>query len=282
MDHTAPPSESLLLQAHRFLQQETNCGFLRRDAAGRILEVNERLCELLEKVHEELIGRAANDVVADLQTSTDSYEADLVSTSGIQRRVLITTAPLVLNGTIVGYVDSLVDITGHRAMKLKLVEEVQFMSRLASTDGLTGLSNRNAFLEALSRSLDLESNCPLAVVIADLDHFKAINDRFGHAAGDEALVQFARKLSSAVRESDVVARLGGDEFAVLLPKAAFSIASDIFGRLMDKLQFEFEFEGNSIAVRASVGWAHSDEGTEQIMRVADERMYKEKRKSPTR
>jgi len=281
MESPAPLDEALLLQSREFLLRQTNVGFMRRDLDGRILEVNEPLCALLERTPAELISCVATELVAELRVEAATFEVDLTSKTGIRRRVQVTTAPLIIGSATAGFLDALVDLTGHRAMKSKLVEEVQLMSRLASTDSLTGLSNRNAFLESLGLHQEEESQGQYAVVIADLDQFKTINDRLGHAAGDEALVQFARKLASAVRDSDVVARLGGDEFAVLLPRATFSVAAEIVGRLRDSLQFEFEFEGSRIEISASVGWAHCDEGKEQVLRLADERMYQEKRRSTT-
>lgn len=281
MESPAPLDEALLRQIREFLLRQTNVGFMRRDLNGRILEVNEQFCALLERTPAELMGCVGSDFGAELQVEAATYEVDLITKTGIHRRVQVTTAPLKIDSATAGYLDALVDVTCHRAMKSKLVEEVQLMSRLASTDSLTGLWNRNAFLESLGLHQEGESQGQYAIVIADLDRFKAINDRLGHAAGDEALIQFARILGSAVRESDVVARIGGDEFAVLLPKATFAVAADIVGRLRDSIQFEFEFEGSRIEIRASVGWAHCDEGKEQVLRLADERMYQDKRKSTT-
>lgn len=89
---------------------------------------------------------------------------------------------------------------------------------LSATDELTGLPNRRAFERALHRELERarRGGTPLAVGLVDVDHFKAFNDRFGHPVGDRVLAQVARRLTSALRETDLVARWGGEEFAVLL------------------------------------------------------------------
>ncbi|WGM20410.1 GGDEF domain-containing protein [Paenarthrobacter sp. OM7] len=114
----------------------------------------------------------------------------------------------------------------------------QLIKRLrerADRDHLTGLLNRGAFLELAARSLAESSPRGAALILADLDNFKAVNDEHGHAAGDSALRAFAAACTSSVRSSDLVARYGGEEFVLLLPGAtqqrAEAIASDISGRL---------------------------------------------------
>ncbi len=93
------------------------------------------------------------------------------------------------------------------------------MARLATTDCLTGLPNRHAFLERAehARQAALRQRQPLALAMMDIDHFKQINDRFGHATGDEALSVFARTVRETLRAHETVGRLGGEEFAMVLP-----------------------------------------------------------------
>jgi diguanylate cyclase (GGDEF)-like protein len=101
-----------------------------------------------------------------------------------------------------------------RELSLRLAEA----ERLADRDTLTPLLNRRAFLREVGRAIAMarRHEIPASVIFFDLDDFKSVNDRFGHAAGDAALTAVAERLLAAVRESDVVGRLGGDEFAVLL------------------------------------------------------------------
>jgi diguanylate cyclase (GGDEF)-like protein len=93
------------------------------------------------------------------------------------------------------------------------------MQRLATTDFLTGLANRRAFFEQAesARLLAIRLRKPIALMMLDIDHFKQLNDRFGHATGDEALVLFASTSRTVLREHDIMGRLGGEEFAVALP-----------------------------------------------------------------
>ncbi len=154
---------------------------------------------------------------------------------------------------------------------------------LASTDALTGCANRRA-LEAqvqVELAYAARKKRPCAVVIADLDHFKKVNDVHGHAAGDAVLVEAARLLRSSVRPGDLVARYGGEEFCVLLRDADSTLASIAAERLCAALRgMKCEVNGASISVRASVGVAASPtDGTEpweSLFRRADGALYRAK------
>lgn len=106
---------------------------------------------------------------------------------------------------------------------------------LAQTDSLSGVLNRGAFLEAATHRLDLRAvDQPLVVAVIDIDHFKTINDTYGHAAGDEVIRRMADFLNGAVRRGDLVGRLGGDEFALLVAAAAPQ-AHDLLERLRQRV-----------------------------------------------
>jgi diguanylate cyclase (GGDEF)-like protein len=127
---------------------------------------------------------------------------------------------------------------------------------IAHHDLLTGLPNRHLFLNRLTQSLAkaARANHPLGLLFLDLDHFKAINDTLGHVAGDQVLVQVAKRLKQSVRGSDTVARLGGDEFTVILdvlddPADASAVAEKIIQSLRQPL----EVQGREVKVSASIG-----------------------------
>ena len=118
---------------------------------------------------------------------------------------------------LAGYI--LMIVNGFGFLLLCKEKDDSEMARLASTDSLTGLPNRHAFLERAehARQVALRQRQPLALAMMDIDHFKQINDRFGHATGDEALIVFSRTVHETLRAHETVGRLGGEEFAMVLP-----------------------------------------------------------------
>ncbi|GAA3397249.1 putative bifunctional diguanylate cyclase/phosphodiesterase [Cryptosporangium minutisporangium] len=153
------------------------------------------------------------------------------------------------------------------------------LAHQAYHDPLTGLANRTLFSDRLAEALASDRPRP-ALLLVDLDGFKAVNDTRGHAAGDQLLVAVAGRLRGAVRATDTVARLGGDEFAVLLPGAAgeadaVAVATVILERVSQPVSVG---DGNPVAVRASVGIALADDRStaELLLRDADLALYEAK------
>jgi diguanylate cyclase (GGDEF)-like protein len=146
---------------------------------------------------------------------------------------------------------------------------------LAHIDGLTGLANRRA----LDQALDETRSATAVLILLDLDGFKAVNDTYGHAAGDELLIMVARRLHNGVRRGDLVARLGGDEFAVLLDGSITSPGSMIehFRGLIE--QPVHLADGNVVQVSASIGVSTATPETTagELLRQADMAMYDVKR-----
>lgn len=153
------------------------------------------------------------------------------------------------------------------------------LRRAATTDELTGLLNRRAFLAALDTEIarSARSGAPLALALIDLDHFKSVNDRFGHAGGDEVLRRFAELARETMRTGDVLGRLGGEEFAVLMPDTD-QVQSGIAGeRLRDGIARRriILSSGALCQVTISVGVAHYHPGEERdrLILRADEALY---------
>ena len=116
--------------------------------------------------------------------------------------------------------------------------QLETQRRLALTDGLTGLANRKALDERLNEeiSIAVQRSTPIAVALADIDHFKRVNDTYGHAAGDRALALFARILGTRVRASDFCARYGGEEFVILFPSSTAQIAEQVVEQVREFVQ----------------------------------------------
>jgi diguanylate cyclase (GGDEF)-like protein len=157
----------------------------------------------------------------------------------------------------------------------------------ATHDALTGLPNRALFYERLHQSIDsaLRANTRLGVLNLDLDGLKPINDTYGHRVGDAAIREAATRIKSAARETDTVARLGGDEFGVIL--AGLGASEDVErtrGRISERVNSPFEFEGVNIDLGVSIGVAVLPEdgmSAVDLFDCADKAMYatKQRRKA---
>jgi len=153
------------------------------------------------------------------------------------------------------------------------------LEQLVDTDALTGVLNRRALFNALSRELDSERGCaaPLALIIFDIDHFKLVNDRYGHAAGDAVLRQVAGLANSLVHCRDVLARYGGEEFVIVLPGCAASDSLWLAERVRVALRsLEIPVGQGVLRVTASFGVTMrrpSDVTPDQILGRADEALY---------
>lgn len=147
----------------------------------------------------------------------------------------------------------------------------------AEHDPLTGLPNRLLFDRRLRETAVRDR---LAVLFIDMDGFKAINDRYGHAAGDELLVAVGERLRRCARGSDTVARLGGDEFAILLDGADDDLAAGVAERITARLAEPIQLAAATVAVGASVGVAIGGIGSDpdQLLTEADRQMYEVKRR----
>lgn len=152
------------------------------------------------------------------------------------------------------------------------------LSTLAHTDEMTGLANRRAFMRAANsrfKTTDFEYS-GLALMIVDLDHFKRVNDEYGHDAGDEVLINAARQIYEACPQNCLVARLGGEEFAVMMPyesvKELHQGAENIRARVA---AIPCEYQGQTIHVSASlgVGIAHPRDTVSDVLSRADNALY---------
>ena len=149
------------------------------------------------------------------------------------------------------------------------------LAQAALTDPLTGLANRRHFEAELERCIATgREGC---VALVDLDHFKRVNDRFGHAAGDAVLKTFARIARAELRASDLVARIGGEEFALLLPGAGLDVAEMVCGRLGAALSRTATSHGKvSVLVTSSIGLALIRNGARHCLEEADRALYQAK------
>ncbi len=169
----------------------------------------------------------------------------------------------------------------HRALLVSRTEATR-LHELAVTDGLTQVANHRHFQDRLREEFRRAQRYddPLALILIDLDHFKTVNDNFGHQAGDEVLVAVAAAIKAAVRETDFVARYGGEEFAVLLPKTHLAGALTVAERTAADVK-QLVVGSAGLKVTGSFGVSgfpgRSVNTSEQLVRTADEALYRAKR-----
>ncbi len=204
-------------------------------------------------------------------------EAQLRTAAGAQLVVRLSVTALVdAAGNAQGYMAVISDLTEARRASDEIL-------RLATTDSLTGLPNRTLFQDRLNQAVSQarREQQSFALLFADLDHFKEVNDTLGHAIGDELLMVIAHRLHDAVREMDTVARLGGDEFVVLLPNINRDNALELADRLVHQLHEPMVLDGTpDYRAQASVGlvmFPDDGDSAEALLRHADQAMYAAKR-----
>ncbi|MDP3544700.1 MAG: PleD family two-component system response regulator [Phreatobacter sp.] len=167
----------------------------------------------------------------------------------------------------------------------RLRDNVQQSMEMAITDGLTGLHNRRYMESHLGTLVDQASmrGKPLAVLVLDIDYFKAVNDTWGHDAGDEVLREFAQRLRKSVRGIDLVCRLGGEEFVVVMPDTDAGVASIVAERIRNRVAsepFAIHKGARAIDVTVSIGMAQrlaGDTDADTLLKRADQALYRAKR-----
>jgi diguanylate cyclase (GGDEF)-like protein len=164
-----------------------------------------------------------------------------------------------------------------------IVEQEISTYQMATVDELTRLQNRRGFLALAQHALSLAMRkaTPCCLVFFDLDKFKAINDNFGHAEGDKALLAFADQMRRSFRDADILARLGGDEFVVLLLDCPQALAQTIVDRLLAALDRRNQFSHSGYAIVCSYGIVlvslDTPEPVDALLSRADMLMYENKR-----
>lgn len=204
--------------------------------------------------------------------SSDTREIEVLI-NGEKQYFDVRTFPLQLDTRQLGWTTIFANITARQ----RVLEELR---RHADTDELTEVSNRRSFVTALKRESARSSRhrLPYSVIFVDLDYFKNINDRFGHAAGDCALRAVAEAIRACLRDSDLLARYGGDEFAVLLPQTELQAALEVASRVRSVVgSSRITHEGQEFGLSISIGVASCNSSHavdwKRLLKNADQALY---------
>ena len=222
------------------------------------------------------IAAPAMRAMAKADTITN-YDTRFTRVDGSMFHVTFTVSPIISDATVKGAVLVFRDITERKEFEEQL-------ARHAFHDALTGLPNRRLFLDHLDHALrrSTRNDEQHAVLFADVDRFKIINDSLGHHAGDQLLMAIADKLRAAIRPGDVLARFGGDEFTLLLegvatPEDSIACAQRIMDRMREPITLP---DGHEIVATVSIGIAltSNDKSRDDVLHDADVAMYQAKAK----
>jgi diguanylate cyclase (GGDEF)-like protein/PAS domain S-box-containing protein len=253
---------------------------------GRLLMVNDRFCAILDRSSAELLAGDFQHI-----THTDDLQADLnqvaaliageISHYSMEKRYIRGDDSLIWTNLTVSLVRQ---PDGEPDFFVAVVEDIsarKTAEALASNDPLTGLPNRRMVLDQLAHRLSRlpTHHAPLAVAYLDVDRFKRVNDRFGHAEGDRCLIAIADALKGALRTNDLLGRMAGDEFVLILPDADLAATDALLHRLCDAVERLPEYPRWNIGM--SAGAIIVPPGTraepDLVLNAADQLMYRVKR-----
>ena len=266
-------------EMYRILLDESSDPIFTFYSDGTYRYVNKAFADGVGRKLEEIIGNKIWDVFSKDEADKRFAAVKWVFENGQVRvievrvprpdgdRYYITTVKPILGES--GEVLSVICISKDITVRKRMEEELRHLS---TYDFLSGLYNRNFFETEVARIQDSRL-FPVSVVMVDLNHLKTVNDRYGHAAGDELIRKAARVLKESFRAEEIIARFGGDEFVVLLPETGQAAVGEAVARLRANVERQHD-----PLLSLAVGWAsgETDCSLQDLMRLADDRMYQEK------
>lgn len=257
---------------------------------GRFAYVNKALVELFELPPDKIIGKNCHDLGLPNATELQGQIDQVINTKKQLRAEMPYTSPSGQRGFYdyifvpVLNIDNEVEAiagTARNITERKAVEDQNWQR--ANYDLLTGLPNRRLFLERLERNVKHAGRIggQITLLFIDLDHFKEVNDKFGHSIGDILLQVTTGRIRACVREADTVARLGGDEFTIILQDLKDTGHAEIVARkILAALAAPFHIFNDTIHISGSIGIALSPQDAatpDQLLIKADEAMYMAKK-----
>lgn len=254
--------------------EKMEMGLIVIDDRNHIVDINPAAQKLLlPRVIKigDMIQKAGDEISFNVINSVPEAEVEIEAE---QTKVLDLATTILKNhsGTIIGKMGILRDVTENHQLRKQLQE-------MATHDALTGLPNRRLFSDRLSYAIAdaKRGKRKFAVLSLDLDRFKEINDIYGHAVGDQVLIEIGVRISRSLREVDTVARLGGDEFVVLLVDTHTTKGATVAAqKILSELRRPFIFGEHEVLISASLGIAiypNDSRELEELMHKSDQAMY---------
>ncbi|MGB0859819.1 MAG: diguanylate cyclase, partial [Pseudoalteromonas spongiae] len=265
-----------------------------KDEAREFMYVNAKVASLFGLPVKQIIGAKEQDILpAEMAAHFHQSDSELFASgkkqtieetvtdeSGNTRHYLSVKVPFEQQGRR--------SLIGFSTEVTELYELKEQFRKQANTDYLTGLYNRRYFVEVAEREFKraMRSGEPFALMSLDIDHFKRINDKFGHPAGDEVLKTIAKNLIGNLRDEDVLARIGGEEFAIILPHTNFEQASKVAERIRDyQSSHAIATEQDDVLAKVSIGLVmreHDDDTFDSMFKRVDKALYQAKEQGRNR
>ena len=261
-----------------------------KDCERTFLYVNNRVAELFGDKAENIIGKKDTDILPK-EIAEHFYQSDKQVFETNQKQVIEETTHSESGGdshyisTKVPFnqPDKLPALIGFSTDVTELFKLKEEFKQLANTDPLTNLYNRRFFIEQAEKEYQRAKRYSLSMTLIsiDIDHFKSINDQFGHPAGDRVLIEIAQQLKSSLRQTDILARIGGEEFSILLPETS-AISAMTFAERIKEEQSRLHITGDwqgEINLSVSIGVSSliaSDKAFDVLFSRADKALYQAK------
>ena len=290
---------------HRFklITEVIGEGILLVDPDGKVIFSNPEAYLMLGYQSDQLLGALMHQLVFKQQPdgtlfdqeenplltairSGDTYNQEGVFTceSGMLLPVMITSRPIIKDDIIDGAVIAFRDISEQKKYLQSLETINTLLEKQATTDGLTGIYNRIKFNDVLTNEIARAEryDSVLTLILLDIDHFKSINDSYGHSAGDQVLKRLAQLVSSSIRETDTFARWGGEEFVLSAPGIISSEATQFVDRIRQKIE-ECDFQiPPRVTASFGVSFLHQGDTVSTLTNRADVALYRAKERGRNR
>ena len=297
MSNQSPLDISQLLSV--FVAQ-SNSGYAIYDEKDVLIYANQVYAvELLEERPESIIGKTYSQIIDHAYTEkkglvieTENIQEWLDHAQGKRWKKKFRTFEIdLLDGRWFLVTEQMIgsrflfvqctEITHTKMLEKKLKETQTRLFQQAYNDSLTNIPNRHSFIERSTEEINKASRnqCSLILFLFDLDHFKSVNDRFGHQAGDSVLQSISALVDSQLRDYDFLARIGGEEFAILFTDGSLDSILATVERIRDLLEkAQFNYKTDAIQCTASFGGAklNPDESLEELLGRADKHLYQSK------